>query len=218
MTYCIRKTRIHTGNWLQKLAVSWCSETMHLFLSKVRVNKNNSNSIQRPKFLTAFITLMTTNLGYSLYKSSVQTLWLSGYLIRCSEQVTGWHKRRAVQISGRRMRLFFKASKSALRPSQPPIQWVPWGHMKCGEGLVHHSSASRLKLSKSVLRRSQPPIQWAPWGRMRCGEELVHHSSASRLKLPKICSETFSASHSMGTVGVTWDVARGWSTTHLHLG
>ena len=51
-----------------------------------------------------------------------------------------------MQICGRRKRLFFKVSKFALRLSQHPIQWVPWGHMGCGEELVPCSSASRLKV------------------------------------------------------------------------
>ena len=64
-----------------------------------------------------------------------------------SVQWTGYRltQRGTVQISGSRKRRFFKVSKSALRLSQPPSQWVPWGHMGCGEELVHHSPASRLK-------------------------------------------------------------------------
>jgi hypothetical protein len=119
-----------------------------VFFSEIRVNKNQSNSITRPKLWTVFITLMTTGQGYRLNKSSVQTLWLSEYLIRCSEQGTGWHsaQRGTVRISGRRKRLFFKASKSTLRISQLPIRWVLWEYMRCGVELLHHSSPSRLKV------------------------------------------------------------------------
>jgi hypothetical protein len=111
-----------------------------------------------------------TSIGRITENDEMKSMWtyplhiLSCHLSRYSDYVTGWtigvlgfDSRLGLGIS-----LFTIVSRMALRPTQPPIQWVPGtfsrGVKRPGRE-AHHSPPSSAEIKNPWIFTSTPPIR-----------------------------------------------------------